>query len=362
MQYKNSLFFKFFMELNVEKNFLYKLGCFIYLKSSYRESDEDKEFELFKQLGIKEFINYLFDPYYRNICYKGNDNGFVSLEKFIQNKMKTELSISKIKGFSKSNKTIEMKSFISEYNSYEKRLKKFTKRFKFNNEIINIPLITGKYEFILPYIEKIENIFFDINDIKEEMNAIKITQINKPLCKNRLYKVEHKNNIYKKKIEEKNSEIKEIVSIIKNKNLIKYSPQNNEIKISKEGSEDIIFIFEELGRDISNIFSGRSDLITDKKIEIVMEKTEKFFIDKKGNSKMQAKSRVLDIFGQYLEGVKRYPAFLFYDLENYLRLFNDIFLEWTYGLSEKEKWNKLEEERKLFEQIISIEQHRIEII
>lgn len=116
----------------------------------------------------------------------------VSLEKFIQNKMKTELSISKIKGFSKSNKTIEMKSFISEYNSYEKRLKKFTKRFKFNNEIINIPLITGKYNLILPYIEKIENIFLDINDIKEEMNAIKITQINKPLCKNRLYKVEHK--------------------------------------------------------------------------------------------------------------------------------------------------------------------------
>ncbi len=346
------------------------------------------------EIGLKEFINILFDMYYRATCYEPKYGESVSIDELVQYSIKSDLNAFISKTLLSIDKTnMKAREYKAKYDVYQKKLDNFGYQFGTKTANKKISIFKSKYE-------RANSLKIDIDTCVKEIEYLQGIEYIRGLESFKKLKFDFDSK--KKLVEEiqKLAELeKELTELITKNDKVK----ENKGRIPKEGMEDLIFIFDGLGTDIANFFTGRYDLITKEKMKRIVDKTTKFFMEKKGCSEFQSYARVYLVFGPYLVSNKGLEVSerLFYKIKNYENaveayfnvMCNDIIESKEYfgkenneeneketkeeflirALDEttdeaedvrKEKWVRLNKDREIYEKYMKInkDEYRVEIM
>lgn len=357
---EDTLFFKIIDKIGIRLEDMYEYGQAINVLQKTNKT------EIY--IGLKECINNLFDIFYRATCFEPVYGDSVSIDEFVQYTLKSDLSIARSKSILSvtkyDSKAIEFKN---KYDVYQKKLDKFASPINTTEGISKIPIFKSKYDEAMEIQLEIDCCIEKkkvLNQrLKENLNEKSQIELD-------LEKVE-------KQFEKLSRELDELLKK-------RYKIMDNEGTIPKEGMDDLIFIFDDLGTDIANFFTNRFDLLSKDKIKRIIEKTTKFFIEKKGNTEFQSYAKVYDMLGihlPYKSGLKVSEE-LYYNLQEYENDLEEFFNDWATNLItnyncrvdisdeenaeeiRKEKWKILNNERCIYEKYMKInkEKYRVEII
>ncbi len=205
-------------------------------------------------LGASVTQEYFLLLYYTAHCFKDKNFGTITFAQYIKNKENKNYSINGIKTKKTSKyQDYDKVNYKNTYDRLEKKLKNIKDRIPVNNDLLEVP----RYS-------KINQLINEGKFTKNEIDSYIKRTASRELSN---------------KIDEK---------------LINY----NSVYLPKAGLEDLEFIFEELSKNIAfkRFQSGKLNMIKEKDLIELKEKTIHFFVKVKNNSYKEAKIKVNHIF------------------------------------------------------------------